>query len=183
MANSPSACPVLILLSGEGGVLLTHPGPEFFGTAPQTLLDLARCFHPFYGGRPEPFAPELFRRLGPEGICTELRLPGRPSWEGRLTAHRWKEVPGGARTLLCWQPEVRMEAGMDPASRRIAGRVRGLMADARNSLRSARDEGSQGELHLEHLLLLFERAEGLLAFLAGEDTAPGGIEAWEAASH
>lgn len=184
MALPETACPILILLSGEGGVLLAHPGEAFSGEAPQTLLDLAQWFHPYRGGIPEPFVPELFRDLGREGIWTQLCLPGKPRRDGRLTALRWCERPGGPRVLLLWQPEPTAPQVKEDATQRLAGRIRGLVGDARKSLGDARRQGGLGEAHLEHMLLLFERVEGLLAFLVGEDTQPGrGIEVLEAASH
>lgn len=185
MALPQTACPILVLLSGEGGVLLAHPPEAFAGEPPQTLLDLGRVFRPHRGGIPEPFAPERFRDLGREGLSTQLCLPGKPRWEGRLTALRWCERPGGLRTLMLWQPDPPAPQMMkEDAAQRLAGRIRGLVGDARKSLGEARGQGALGEAHLEHLILLFERAEGLLACLSGEETRPGrGIEVLEGASH
>lgn len=173
MATPATACPILLLLSGEGGVLLSHPGAAFFGDAPQTMLDLAQWFRPYRNGIPEPFGPELLQALGADGIWAELRLPGKAPWEGRLSAHHWREVPGGPRILLLWQPEVATNQLLDVAAQRLAGRVLGLVSDALCSLKEVRVQGRFEEAHLEHLLLLFERAEGLLGFLCGEGNPPG----------
>lgn len=171
MPFEPSG-PFLVLLCGDGRVLLSHPGPEAFGgEAPQSVLDLAQAFRPRATDGPQGSLLDWIQESQLGGIPVDWVGPEQHRLPGTLTIHRWRELPGGPRILLMWNPTPVMAQDASGAPQRMTQRVLGLLDRARSCAWELQSESTHPHPQLVHLLLLVERAHGLLGSLTHEEAA------------
>lgn len=178
MSQPEPSSPFLVLLCGDGTVLLAHPGPEAFGgEAPQSVLDLAQHFRPGEQGGPTGSLVDWLQTPRPGGVPVDWISPSQQRVPGTLTVHRWREIPGGPRILLMWHAATVAAPAASGAPKRLAQRVLGLLDRARSCAWELQSESTHPHPSLVHLLLLVERAHGLLGSLGAEELRSEDLDA------